>query len=106
MASQVTPILYFFLSRNIRIARSRAYAQTIVSRGKGPDFWKPYVEEWDNPPPVKKSALGRFAASSFGRILVKRRCFNKAADQTCHPTPPSIGERGRGQNLDTDTDSQ
>ena len=52
LGSQVTFILHYFLSRNIRIARDRAWAQTIASRGKGTEFWGPYVEEWDNPPPV------------------------------------------------------
>lgn len=52
MGSQLTDILRFFLSRNIRIARDRAWAQTVASRGKGPDFWQPYVEEWEVPPKV------------------------------------------------------
>ncbi|KAI0086817.1 hypothetical protein BDY19DRAFT_907993 [Irpex rosettiformis] len=71
ISSQATTILYFFLSRNMRVARSRAYEQTIVSRGKGPDFWQPYVEEWDNPPQVKRSKLSKFASSSVGRTSVK-----------------------------------
>ncbi|KAG5651400.1 hypothetical protein H0H81_008758 [Sphagnurus paluster] len=53
MGSQLTIILRFFLSRNIGIARDRAWAQTVASRGKGPDFWQPYVEEWEIPPKVK-----------------------------------------------------
>jgi len=72
LSTQASSILYFFLSKNIRIARSRAYEQTIASRGKGPEFWKPYVEEWDNPPvPSKSSPLGRFASSTFGRVAIK-----------------------------------
>ena len=72
VASQSTAILTFFLSRNIRVARERVYEQTIVSRGKGPDFWQPYVEEWDVPPPVPKGMrLSRFAGSTFGRIFLK-----------------------------------
>ncbi|KIK68240.1 hypothetical protein GYMLUDRAFT_35616 [Collybiopsis luxurians FD-317 M1] len=50
VGQQVTYILRFFLSRNIRIARDRAWNHTVVSRGKGEAFWQPYVEEWDNPP--------------------------------------------------------
>lgn len=50
LASQLTFILTFFLSRNLRIARQRAWDLTIASRGKGPDFWSPYVEECDVPP--------------------------------------------------------
>ncbi len=52
LSSQFTFLLNFFLSRNIRIAREHAWDQTIVSRGKGPSFWQPYVEEWDLPPMV------------------------------------------------------
>ncbi|KAG8723886.1 hypothetical protein FRC09_001354 [Ceratobasidium sp. 395] len=40
----------FFLSKNIRIARDRAWDQTLVSRGKGSEFWGSYVEEWQKPP--------------------------------------------------------
>ncbi|QRV80678.1 Etoposide-induced protein 2.4 (EI24) [Ceratobasidium sp. AG-Ba] len=50
ISDQITGILYFFLSRNLRIARDRAWDQTLVSRGKGADFWGPYVEEWQKPP--------------------------------------------------------
>jgi len=52
LSSQLTFLLKFFLSRNLRIARSRAWDQTIASRGKGPAFWQPYVEEWEQPPTV------------------------------------------------------
>ncbi|KAI0698014.1 hypothetical protein BC835DRAFT_1405525 [Cytidiella melzeri] len=72
LSTQASSILYFFLSKNIRIARSRAYEQTIVSRGKGPEFWKPYVEEWDNPPRHgKRSALRQVVSHPIGRIAVK-----------------------------------
>lgn len=52
LGHQVTYILRFFLSKNIRIARERAWAQTVASRGKGLEFWQPYVEEWEVPPVV------------------------------------------------------
>ncbi|KAJ7099532.1 hypothetical protein B0H15DRAFT_1002605 [Mycena belliarum] len=52
LGSQITYILRFFLSRNIHVARERAWDQTVASRGKGPDFWLPYVEEWAVPPRV------------------------------------------------------
>ena len=67
-------ILAFFLSKNIRIARDRVYEQTIASRGKGPEFWKPYVEEWDNPPRPKRSKLTVFVSSTPGRMLIKSGC--------------------------------
>lgn len=66
-------ILTFFLSRNLRIARDRAWEQTIVSRGKGPDFWKHYVEEWDSPPPLSRwKGMAHWASTTVGRILIKR----------------------------------
>jgi len=52
LSAQVTAILAFFLARNLRIARERAWDQTVASRGKGPEFWQPYVEEWAVPPQV------------------------------------------------------
>lgn len=48
---QLTQILRFFLMKNIRLSRSRAWALTVASRGKGPEFWSNgYIEEWVNPP--------------------------------------------------------
>jgi len=76
LGTQVTFILHFFLARNIRIARERVWEQTIVSRGKGPDFWGPYVEEWDNPPPVevddKKREGWALATGRLGLFVVKK----------------------------------
>jgi hypothetical protein len=75
LGSQITFILRIFLSHNIRIARERAWAQTVTSRGKGPDFWQPYVEEWDHPPFVdesKSGGLSVFLGSGLGRFLVRR----------------------------------
>ncbi|RXK39241.1 hypothetical protein M231_03461 [Tremella mesenterica] len=48
---QLSSILRFFIYKNLRIARSRAYALTVSSRGKPSEFWSQgYVEEWANPP--------------------------------------------------------
>lgn len=71
ISTQATVILTFFLSKNIRIARDRVYEQTTISRGKGPEFWQPYVEEWDSPPKPSRSKLTRFAGSAFGRVVIK-----------------------------------
>ncbi|TBU37229.1 hypothetical protein BD309DRAFT_974463 [Dichomitus squalens] len=73
LSSQVSAVIYFFLSRNIRIARERAYEQTIQSRGKGADWWQPYVEEWDNPPRVEPSKwkLSFFMGGPVGRMVAK-----------------------------------
>jgi hypothetical protein len=77
VGSQVTYILRFFLSRNIRIARDRAWDQTVASRGKGPDFWQPYVEEWEHPPRLNvESKQNKFIEKRlggwFGLFIVKR----------------------------------
>ncbi|KIP05074.1 hypothetical protein PHLGIDRAFT_19813 [Phlebiopsis gigantea 11061_1 CR5-6] len=71
VSTQATAIITFFLSKNLRIARDRAYDQTIVSRGKGPEFWTPYVEEWDNPPRPSKSLMTTFARTIYARIAFK-----------------------------------
>lgn len=36
---QLSSILRFFIYKNLRLARSRAYALTVASRGKPPSFW-------------------------------------------------------------------
>ncbi|KAG7088851.1 hypothetical protein E1B28_012805 [Marasmius oreades] len=74
LSTQITFFLRFFLSRNIRIARDRVWDQTLLSRGKGPEFWKPYVEEWDNPPPVEVSEpwVEKMFGGWFGLFVVKK----------------------------------
>jgi len=74
VGSQVTTIMRFFLSRNMAIARDRAWIYTVESRGKGPDFWQPYVEEWDQPPRVHggESFSDQVLKSWFGRFVVKQ----------------------------------
>ncbi|KAI0066753.1 hypothetical protein BV25DRAFT_1820822 [Artomyces pyxidatus] len=68
LSTQLTLILTFFLSRNLRLARERAWDQTVASRGKGPDFWQPYVEEWDTPPVVDDDKWAGLA-SAKGWVL-------------------------------------
>ena len=103
VASQVTYILRFFLSRNIRIARDRAWAQTVASRGKGPDFWQPYVEEWQNPPSLdSNSKMNQFVNKQlggwFGLFVVKRSTFSDLEDDVigCNSNmdSPSISYTG------------
>ncbi|KAH6910924.1 hypothetical protein BKA70DRAFT_1384941 [Coprinopsis sp. MPI-PUGE-AT-0042] len=71
---QLTSILYFFLSKNIRIARDRAYDYTVASRmrNKDDDFWKPYVEEFEVVPKVnvqaRKKKQNRWYRSKIGMI--------------------------------------
>ncbi|EED79629.1 predicted protein [Postia placenta Mad-698-R] len=70
-STQLTAIITYFVSHGLRIARERAYAQTIESRGKGSDFWQPYVEEWDNPPQPSGFGMGHLVSGVFGRIAFK-----------------------------------
>jgi hypothetical protein len=65
-------MLRFFLAKNLRISRERAWMQTVASRGKGPDFWQSYVEEWENPPKIEKAKfMQRFLSSPLGLSAVK-----------------------------------
>ena len=77
VATQVSGIVTYFVSHGLRVARERAYNQTIESRNKGPDFWRPYVEEWDNPPQVSKGVgFSHVLSGSIGRIAVRREYSN------------------------------
>ena len=79
VGSQVTYILRFFLSFNIRTARQRAWAYTVASRGKGPAFWQPYVEEWEHPPVVDESKRGylrKWLGGWVWMFVVKRGTFD------------------------------
>jgi hypothetical protein len=66
------------------------YAQTVASRGKGPEFWRPYVEEWPVPPKVtpqrsKGWSVERLLSTFAGRLIFKNgtfSCFVVAAKLT------------------------
>ncbi|KIJ54015.1 hypothetical protein M422DRAFT_58281 [Sphaerobolus stellatus SS14] len=77
LSSQLNIILMFFLSRNLRIARDRAWDLTVQSRGKGPDFWGPYVEEWQAPPQVQPGGRRwqKWVTNSFARIIIRKVVF-------------------------------
>lgn len=77
VGSQVTTVMRFFLRRNMSIARERAWMYTVESRGKGPEFWQPYVEEWEHPPSLhmNKSFIDKVLSTSFGRSVIKQRQF-------------------------------
>ncbi|KAH9851692.1 hypothetical protein C2E23DRAFT_780206 [Lenzites betulinus] len=93
LSTQVSTVIYFFLSRNIRIARERAYDQTIASRGKGADWWRPYVEEWDNPPHVENTrwGLGLFMSGAAGRIVTKRESqYSRVLSKADHMGASSV----------------
>lgn len=74
ISSQIEMILKFFLSRNLRIARERAWDQTLKSRGKEPEFWGPYVEEWQAPPQVREGGKQwhDWISSGFSRYIITR----------------------------------
>jgi hypothetical protein len=77
MGHQLTTILRFFLSKNIRIARDRVWQHTVASRGKGLEWFQPYVEEWDQPPRIGKDELKggfieRIAGGWIGTLVLKR----------------------------------
>ena len=73
LSSQMGGIVEFFLSKNIRIARDRAWDLTIISRGKSRDFWGPYVEEWQKPPKINEtSGLERIFGKWWARLLFRR----------------------------------
>lgn len=50
LLQQASFVLEYFVEKELRIARAHAYDATVASRGKGPEFWQPYVEEWAIPP--------------------------------------------------------
>ncbi|QRW22480.1 Etoposide-induced protein 2.4 (EI24) [Rhizoctonia solani] len=55
LGDQITGIINFFLSRNLGIARDRAWDQTMTSRGKEESFWGGILSrrvEWEKPPHV------------------------------------------------------
>ncbi|BEI99891.1 hypothetical protein CcaverHIS631_0409340 [Cutaneotrichosporon cavernicola] len=55
---QLSRLLKFFIRKNLRIARGRAYNLTLTSRRKPAEFWSTsYYEEWAQPPqPTREEA--------------------------------------------------
>ena len=73
LSSQMGGIVELFLSKNIRVARDRAWDLTIASRGKSKDFWGPYIEEWQKPPKVNETGvLEKFFGKWWARLLFRR----------------------------------
>lgn len=72
VSEQITYILRFFLAKNIRIARERAWDQTVLSRGKGPEFWQPYVEEYAVAPKIGEWKWEKWVGNSFVRMVITR----------------------------------
>ena len=84
VGEQVNIILNFFLRRNIAIAKKRVWEQTVASRGKGPSFWKPYVEEWDRPPVIAKPGWDSWLSGSAARFVIRR----SELEPFGRPSPP------------------
>ncbi|CAE6505921.1 unnamed protein product [Rhizoctonia solani] len=74
LGDQLTGIIEFFLARNLRIAKDRAWDQTVASRGKGEDFWGGYVEEWQHPPRVNSDPpkWEKYVGNRFLRIGISK----------------------------------
>jgi hypothetical protein len=68
-------MMRFFMGKNLRIARDRAWNLTLASRGKDPSFWGPYVEEWQKPPAVRAESQAKWekaVTSGIGRLLIRK----------------------------------
>lgn len=110
---QISSILRFFIYKNLKIARSRAYALTVSSRRKPAEFWSQgYIEEWVSPPrpPLGVSVQGdhkskeakwiswilwwptqlvlRHCESSPGYVLSQALISRLAASTEPNPSPP------------------
>ncbi|KAJ9122061.1 hypothetical protein QFC24_004288 [Naganishia onofrii] len=74
---QLSYLLNYFIRRNLRLARSRAYDLTVQSRGKPESFWsKGYVEEWEQPPIIQglndpKGTKGKQQEGALSWILLR-----------------------------------
>ncbi|GAA5944102.1 hypothetical protein JCM3775_003901 [Rhodotorula graminis] len=55
---QASMFLEWMLKRELRKSRDEVYEATVRSRGKAPDFWQPYTEEWLVPPVERAKRAG------------------------------------------------
>ncbi|KAG8844102.1 hypothetical protein FRB91_002858 [Serendipita sp. 411] len=75
VTSQMSGIIRFFLSKNLRLAKDRAWDLTAVSRGKGSNFWGSYAEEWQIPPKVHPDGaqwFERLLGKWWARLIINR----------------------------------
>ncbi|CEL62871.1 hypothetical protein RSOLAG1IB_10539 [Rhizoctonia solani AG-1 IB] len=74
LGDQITGIINFFLSRNLGIARDRAWNQTMISRGKEESFWGTYVEEWEKPPRVtaEPPKWEKYVGNKILRVVISK----------------------------------
>lgn len=72
---QISSILRFFIYKNLKIARSRAYALTVASRGKPSEFWSQ----------VRFTHSQKSSSDLENLTLVRRRGTSK--NGRTHPDP-------------------
>ncbi|WFD31223.1 hypothetical protein MSPP1_002257 [Malassezia sp. CBS 17886] len=74
IVNQVNFIFEMFLAKQLRSFRRTAYMDAVESRGKPPDWWTAYTEEWQQPPssataPRTLSLSGRLVSAVRNRLL-------------------------------------
>ncbi|GJN87655.1 hypothetical protein Rhopal_000610-T1 [Rhodotorula paludigena] len=67
LLGQVSMLVEWLLSRQLRKSRDEVYEATVRSRGKAPDFWQPYTEEW-LVPPVERARRAAEKQSFYVRL--------------------------------------
>lgn len=87
MSSQITGIIRYFLSRNLAIARQRAWDQVVASRGKTVDFWGPYAE----------GAFSLLHITKLNKAMTSSTVF---VNGTCGMTEQQNGQSHRPSHLE------
>lgn len=70
--NQVNVVFDMFLGEQLRAFRNTAYRKTVESRGKSPNFWTPYTEEYEEPPNLhdhKRTVKEHFANMAVRKML-------------------------------------
>lgn len=66
LLNQANVVFEMFLGKQLRRFRENAYSATVASRGKAPEFWTPYTEEYRHP---RGGATGRPARTMVDRLM-------------------------------------
>lgn len=96
LASQCGMIIEFVMTRQLRKARAAAYEATVQSRGKPPEFWSSYVEEWAVPP-VEKAATRLEKKVWYERLsgpLIRMFVLKSKSCSSCRPLCLPCGRGG------------
>ncbi|KAM0754703.1 hypothetical protein T439DRAFT_119710 [Meredithblackwellia eburnea MCA 4105] len=64
---QVSYALEWLLRRQLSKGKEEVYEATVRSRGKGPEFWQPYFEEW-SVPPIERAQRNAEKQKFFNRL--------------------------------------